>query len=86
MKKSEYILEPAEIVWDGKNPYSPKYGDVYGQEDHLIQEKLNVFVKPFIHEGFASYFYGFVQEDSKRALDSPQKSDFCQKWAFLSRR
>ena len=47
MKKSEYILEPAEIVWDGKNPYSPEYRDVYGQEDHLIQEKLNVFVKPF---------------------------------------
>ena len=46
----------------------------------------NVFVKPFIHEGFASYFYGFVQGDFKRALDSPQKSDFCQKWAFLSLR
>ena len=45
----------------------------------------NVFVKPFIHEGFASYFYGFVQGDSKRALDTPQKSDFCRKWAFLSR-
>ena len=30
----------------------------------------NVFVKPFIHEGFASYFYGFVQGDSKGAPDS----------------
>ena len=31
-------------------------------------------------------FMVFVQGDSKRAPDSPQKSDFCQKWALLSRR
>ena len=44
----------------------------------------NIFVKPFIHEGFASYFYGFIQGDSKRAPDSPQNSDFfCRKWAML---
>ena len=46
----------------------------------------NVFVKPFIHEGFASYFYGFIQGDSKGAPDSSQNSDFCRKWAFLSHR
>ena len=47
MKKSEYLLEPAEIVWSGQNPYSRQYGDIYGQENNFIQEKLNVFIDPF---------------------------------------
>ena len=37
-----------------------------------IKSNKNEFVKPFIHEGFASYFYGFVQGDSKWAPDNPQ--------------
>ncbi len=47
MKESEYLLEPAEIVWRNQNPYSRQYGDVYGQENTLVQEKLNVFINPF---------------------------------------
>ena len=42
-----------------------------------------IFVKPFIHEGFASYFYGCVQGGFKGAPVSPQKSVFCWKWSFL---
>ena len=47
MKKSEYVLEPAEIVWNDQNPYSHEYRDIYGQENYVIREKLNVFVKRF---------------------------------------
>ena len=47
MKKSEYVLEPAEIVWNDQNPYSREYRDIYGQENYVIREKLNVFVKRF---------------------------------------
>ena len=47
MKKSEYLLEPAEIVWNDQNPSSRQYGDIYGQENNFIQEKLNVFIDPF---------------------------------------
>ncbi len=47
MKESEYLLEPAEIVWRNQNPYSRQYGDMYGQENTLVQEKLNVFINPF---------------------------------------
>ena len=47
MKKSEYVLEPAEIVWNDQSPYSREYRDIYGQENYVIREKLNVFVKRF---------------------------------------
>ena len=47
MKKSEYVLEPAQIVWSDQNPYSQEYRDIYGQENYVIREKLNVFVKRF---------------------------------------
>ena len=47
MKKSEYVLEPAQIVWNDQNPYSLEYRDIYGQENYVIREKLNVFVKRF---------------------------------------
>ena len=47
MKKSEYALESAQIVWNDQNPYSREYKDIYGQEHHIIREKLNVFVKRF---------------------------------------
>ena len=47
MKKSEYMLEPAQVVWNDSNPHSREYQDIYGQENHVVQEKLNVFVKRF---------------------------------------
>ena len=47
MKKSDYVLEPAEVVWNDQNPYSREYRDIYGQENYFIREKLNVFVKRF---------------------------------------
>ena len=47
IKKSEYLLEPADIIWNNLNPYSRQYRDIYGQKNNFFQEKLNVFVEPF---------------------------------------
>ena len=48
MEKSEYVLKPAGVVWNDNNPYSHEYRDIYGQENYVIREKLNVYVKPFM--------------------------------------